>query len=126
MLAIGIDHFAADPSLTLNFAVSDAQSFTSLVKQAASPVYANVHVTLLTDAQATRAGILAALANVAGQAQPGDTFLFYIASHGGVNTNDGRFLLIPQDIRTLVLAEHRGRCDYRKRADLRAGEHPGA
>jgi hypothetical protein len=101
VLAIGIDHFAADPSLTLNFAVSDAQSFTSLVKQAASPVYANVHVTLLTDAQATRAGILAALANVAGQAQPGDTFLFYIASHGGVNTNDGRFLLIPQDIKNL-------------------------
>ncbi len=102
VLAIGIDHFAAGPSLNLNFAVSDAQSFATLVKQAASPVYANVHVTVLTETQATRAGILAALGNIATQAQPGDTFLFYIASHGGVNTNDGRFLLIPQDIQNLT------------------------
>jgi len=102
VLAIGIDHFAAlDPSLTLNFAVSDAQSFVALVKKAASPIYANAHVTLLTDTQATRAGILAALASVAAQAKPQDMFLFYVASHGGVNSADGKFLLIPQDIKDL-------------------------
>jgi len=100
VLAIGIDHFAA-PSLTLSFAVSDARSFAALVAQAARPIYANVHITLLTDSQAGRAGILAALSDVAAQAQPPDTFLFYIASHGGVNSNDGRFLLIPQDIKDL-------------------------
>jgi DNA-binding beta-propeller fold protein YncE len=102
VLAIGIDHFVAGPSLNLNFAVSDAQSFAELVKQAASPVYANVRVTVLTETQATRAGILTALGNIAAQAQPGDTFLFYIASHGGVNATDGRFLLIPQDITNLT------------------------
>ena len=102
LLAIGIDHFAAGPSLSLSFAVSDAQSFATLVKQAASPVYANVSVTVLTETQATRAGILAALGHIAAQAQPGDTFLFYIASHGGVNATDGRFLLIPQDIANLT------------------------
>ncbi len=103
VLAIGIDHFAAaDPSLTLNYAVSDAQSFSSIIGAAAKPLYANVHVTLLTDAQATRAGIMAALAAVGRDAQPDDTFLFYIASHGGVNANDGRFLLIPQDIKDLT------------------------
>jgi hypothetical protein len=102
VLAIGIDHFAApDPSLTLQFAVSDATTFASLIKTAAAPLYSNVNVTLLTESQATRAGILAALAAVGKQAQPGDTFIFYIASHGGVNSNDGRFLLIPQDITDL-------------------------
>jgi uncharacterized caspase-like protein len=103
VLAIGIDHFAApDPSLTLNFAVSDATSFAQLVQQAAAPIYAHVNVTLLTESEATKAGILAALAHVARAAQPGDTFLFYIASHGGVNAADGQFLLIPQDITNLA------------------------
>ncbi len=102
VLAIGIDHFAAlDPTLTLNFAVSDAQSFAALVKQAASPLYANAHVTLLTDTHATRAGILAALDAVAAKAKPEDMFLFYIASHGGVNSADGKFLLMPQDIKDM-------------------------
>jgi hypothetical protein len=103
VLAIGIDHFAApDPSLTLNFAVSDATSFAALVQQAATPIYAHVNVTLLTESEATKAGILAALAHVARAARPGDTFLFYIASHGGVNAADGQFLLIPQDITNLA------------------------
>ncbi len=101
VLAVGIDHFAAGPSLTLSYAVSDATSFTTLMKSAASPIYANVHVDLLTESQATRAGIVGALAKIAGVAQPNDTFLFYIASHGGVNASNGAFLLVPQDIKDL-------------------------
>ncbi len=102
VLAVGIDHFAAaDPGLTLRFAISDATSFATLVQQAAAPVYAHVHLTLLTDAQATKTGILAALAAIAQQAGPDDTFLFYVASHGGVNSNDGQFLLVPADVKDL-------------------------
>jgi hypothetical protein len=102
VLAVGIDHFAVnDPSLTLKFAVSDATSFADLVGKAAAPDYAHVNVTLLTDMQATRAGILGALAGVAAKAQAGDTFLFYVASHGGVNASDGQFLIVPEDISDL-------------------------
>jgi WD40 repeat protein len=102
VLAVGIDHFAVnDPSLTLKFAVSDATSFASLVGKAAAPDYAHVQVNLLTEGQATRAGILGALADVAAKAQPGDTFLFYVASHGGVNSSDGQFLIVPEDISDL-------------------------
>ncbi len=102
VLAVGIDHFAVnDPSLTLKFAVSDATSFADLVGKAAAPDYAHVNVTLLTEAQATRAGILGALAGVAAKAQAGDTFLFYVASHGGVNASDGQFLIVPEDISDL-------------------------
>jgi WD40 repeat protein len=100
VVAIGIDHFAT-PAISLDLAVSDATSFSQLVSQAAGPLYSSTHVTLLTDGQATKAGILAALSAVAAQAQPQDTFLFYIASHGGVNSTDNKFLLIPQDIHDL-------------------------
>jgi hypothetical protein len=101
VLAIGIDHFAAGNSLTLDKAVSDATSFSTLLPAAAAPLYAQEHVTLLTETQATRAGILGALDSIAAQARPQDTFLFYIASHGGVDANDGRFLLVPQDVHDL-------------------------
>lgn len=96
MLPIGIDHFAA-PSLTLHSAVADARSFAALATQAGTPVFTAVHTTLLTDGQATRAGILAAFATLAAQVRPDDTFLFYVASHGARRQGDGRFLLVPAD-----------------------------
>jgi Caspase domain/WD domain, G-beta repeat len=96
VLAIGIDHFAA-PSLTLHSAVADARGFAALAAQAGKPVFASVQTTLLTDGQATRAGILAAFAHLAAVVRPDDTFLFYVASHGARSHDDGRFLLIPAD-----------------------------
>ncbi|HVC60210.1 MAG TPA: caspase family protein [Acetobacteraceae bacterium] len=97
VLSIGIDHFAA-PSLTLNEAVADATTFAELVKRSGAKVFRSENVTLLTDAQATKAGILAAFNRLAGEIRPDDTFLFYVASHGVVLHGDGRFLLIPQDV----------------------------
>ncbi len=97
VLAIGIDHFAA-PSLTLNEGVADATTFAGLMKQAGSKIFQSVDITLLTDAQATKAGILAAFDRLAGAVRPSDTFLFYAATHGAVLQDDGRFLLVPQDV----------------------------
>jgi len=61
-------------------------------------LFGKVDVTLLTDAQATKAGILAAFERLAKDVRAGDTFLFYIASHGVRLEDSGRFLLIPQDV----------------------------
>jgi hypothetical protein len=97
VLAIGIDHFA-NPSLSLHYAVADEQSFVGLVRKAAEPVFDSVNITSLTDAQATRAGILAAFDTLARDVKPTDTFLFYVASHGVVDEDTNRFLLIPQDL----------------------------
>lgn len=96
VLAIGIDHFAA-PSLMLHSAVADARAFADLAAQAGKTLFASVNVTLMTDSQATRAGILDAFASLAGQIRPEDTFLFYVATHGGRSNGNGRFLLIPAD-----------------------------
>jgi hypothetical protein len=101
VLAIGIDHFAA-ASLTLNYAVADANTFVHTVERAGEHLFSKVEVTLLTDQQATRAGILDAFDRLGAQIRPNDTFLFYIASHGVRSQDDGRFLLIPEDISDLT------------------------
>lgn len=97
VLAIGIDHFTR-PELTLHDAVADATAFADTVRQTAAPLYPEIDVTLLADAKATRAGILDALDRLGREVKSGDTFLFYVASHGVRSEADGRFLLIPQDV----------------------------
>lgn len=108
VLAIGIDHFAA-PSLTLNYAVADAKTFVHTVQRAGDHLFTSVDVTLLTDQQATRAGILNAFDRLAARIRPNDTFLFYVASHGVRSQDDGRFLLVPQDVADLASWQSVGR-----------------
>jgi uncharacterized caspase-like protein len=64
-----------------------------------------VDVTVLLDQQATRAGILDAFDRLAARVRPNDTFLFYVASHGVRDNDDGRFLLIPQDATDLTSSQ---------------------
>ncbi|MBN8890640.1 MAG: hypothetical protein BGP12_02195 [Rhodospirillales bacterium 70-18] len=97
VLAIGVDHYA-NPSLTLRFAVADARSFTADIRRAAAPLYSSVEITELLDAQATKAGIMAAFDRLSRQVRPSDTFLFYVATHGVLDEETNRFLLVPQDM----------------------------
>lgn len=101
VLAIGIDHFAA-PTLTLNYAVADAQTFVRTIQRSGEPLFSAVDVTLLTDQQATRSAVLDAFDRLATRVRPNDTFLFYVASHGVRSPDDGRFLLIPHDVTDLT------------------------
>ena len=97
VLAIGIDHYAL-PNLSLHFAVADARTFADSIKQSAAPLYKSVDVTLLTDQEATKAGILAAFDRLGHVVRSRDTFLFYVASHGVASDDDHRFLMVPQDV----------------------------
>jgi WD40 repeat protein len=97
LLAIGIDHFA-NPDLSLHFAVADAKTFTDGIAAAARPLFRSVEVTQLLEQDATRARILDAFDALAQKVRPEDTFLFYVASHGVVDEDDGHFLLVPQDM----------------------------
>ncbi len=97
VLAVGIDHYAL-PNLTLHFAVADAKTFADSIKQSASALYKSVDVTLLTEKDATRAGILAAFDRLGHRVRSRDTFLFYVASHGVASDDNHRFLLVPQDV----------------------------
>lgn len=101
ILAIGIDRFT-NPTLKLQFADADARTFVAMFQQRAEPLFASVNATLLLDGQATKAGILAAFARLAGEVRPNDTFLFYAATHGLRDEETNRFLLVPADINSIA------------------------
>ena len=98
VLAIGVNRYA-NPELNLRFAVPDAELVAETLRAGAGPLFREVRVTLLRDAEATRRGVLDALAKAAEEAGPGDTFVLYIAGHGIRTEPDNRFLFLPQDTR---------------------------
>jgi hypothetical protein len=103
VLAVGVDAYA-HRDLTLRFAVADARTVADTLRRAGQGLFREVAVTLLTDAEATRAGILKALADIAERARPEDTFVLYLAGHGLRTEPDRRFLFLPVDVADLSSA----------------------
>jgi len=83
LLAVGISRYAKE-TFNLKFAAADAQAVAELFSKRAPPLYGEdkVHITQVLDAQATKAGIKKALADVAQKMRPEDTFLLFLAGHG--------------------------------------------
>ena len=83
ILAVGIDRYR-DPSVNLKYAVKDAKDFSSKLPEKAATIYKpeNIHVTTLSDLQAGKSGILAAIEELSGKVKQGDGFIFFNASHG--------------------------------------------
>ncbi|WP_426958734.1 caspase family protein [Muricoccus radiodurans] len=98
VLAIGVDQYAS-AQLNLRFAVADARSVAETLRTRASGLFREVQTILLTDQQASRAGIMRALATVAERARPEDTFVLYMAGHGLRTEPDRRFIFLPADVR---------------------------
>jgi hypothetical protein len=98
VLAIGIDKYA-NPELNLNFAVADARAVAETLRVQGAGLFSEVRTTVLTNGDATRAGVLAALDEVARSTAPTDTFVLYIGGHGIRTEPDQRFLFLPQDVR---------------------------
>lgn len=97
VLAVGVDEYAL-ASLNLRFAVADARTVVEILRSRAGGVFREVSTTLLTNREATRANILAALGNAARIARPEDTFVLYLAGHGVRSEPDHRFLFLPHEI----------------------------
>jgi len=97
VLAIGVDRYANE-TLNLRFAVADARSVAEMLRAGGRGLFDEVSVTLLTDGQATRRGMLEAMAAAAARTAPGDTFAFYVAGHGVLTEPDRRFLFLPADV----------------------------
>jgi hypothetical protein len=79
----------------LKLAVTDAQAFGDSVKRAGGSLYADVHVTTVTDGEATRENLPKVIDRIAADVHPRDTFVLFAAAHGF--SVDGRYYLIPQD-----------------------------
>ncbi|WP_376092399.1 caspase family protein [Roseomonas sp. CCTCC AB2023176] len=96
VLAIGVDRYA-NPDLNLGFAVADARGVAEALRTRATGLFREVEAITLTNGDATRAGILRALNEVAARARPEDTFVLYVAGHGIRTERDRRFLFLPAD-----------------------------
>ncbi|MDB5412719.1 MAG: exported protein of unknown function [Rubritepida sp.] len=101
LVAVGVDQYAL-PDLTLHFAVADARTVAETLRSRAGGVFREVISTLLTDREATRVNILAALATAARIARPEDTFVLYLAGHGVLTEPDRRFLFLPQETTSIA------------------------
>lgn len=112
VIAIGINQYS-NPNFNLNFAVADAELFSAewVKQQSALNRFAHIEPVLLTDAQATKANLSAALQRLAGgtlpveapkalqmlqRAQPEDAVIVYFAGHG--IAFEQRFYLLPHDL----------------------------
>jgi Caspase domain len=88
-LVIGIGSFQ-DPEIpSLRFAAKDARDFAALLTDPRFGHFSPDHVTLLTDSDATRAGILDALQDIFVKANEEDLVLLYVSSHGSPRREAG-------------------------------------
>lgn len=105
VLAVGINRQAPGAGFSdLQYCVADAHAIAELFRTRPSPLYRQVHVTMLTDEQATRAGILSAVSTLARQIRRQDTLVLFVACHGV--TLGQRYFLIPHDMKTGSTREH--------------------
>jgi hypothetical protein len=97
VLAIGINAYD-DTKLALKFARPDAELVASAVekRQERSREYGIVSTVLLTDADASRSGILEALDGLKATVQPEDDVIVYFAGHG--IKLGSRFYFLPRDV----------------------------
>jgi hypothetical protein len=81
-LFVGINRFAAYPQFTLNGCVNDARDMAKLYKDLLG--FKAAETTVLTDSQATKAAIMAALSSMVADARAGKLgyLVFSLSSHG--------------------------------------------
>jgi uncharacterized caspase-like protein len=94
VLAIGVSDYA-NPGYKLNFADQDADALAQRLQQEQGGLYREVQVKALTNAQATRAGILKAFSFVKQMSQD-DLAIVFIAGHG-IKDPQGEFFFLPHD-----------------------------
>lgn len=101
----GIQEFS-NSRLNLNYSVADAQLFTKVLKERATPLFESVHINLLLKpAETTNAALVRALDDVRERIGPDDLFVFYVASHGTVE--EGEYFLITSNVGSVSTARLR-------------------
>lgn len=98
VLAIGVNDYALR-DLALRFASPDARSVAEALRGSAGGLFTDIDLRMVADTRASRRGVLDALAAVARDVRPEDTFILYIAGHGIVAQPGNRFLFLPADVR---------------------------
>lgn len=102
VLAIGIDRYS-NPGFALQFAGADARASAEALRSHLPFPADALHVSVLIDEKATRAGILQALEALAREAQPEDSVFVTFSGHG--MSHAGHFSMLPQDLGTAATEE---------------------
>jgi hypothetical protein len=96
VLAVGVSEYPGE--MRLRYAAADAKALAQVFRAKGAGVFRSVEAHVLTDRQATRAGILQGLDWLASVMTPRDVAVFSFSGHG---TRDprGKFYLVPVDVR---------------------------
>jgi len=101
-LVVGIQEFA-NSKFNLRYSVADAKAIAQVLQQKAAPLFDKVNVeTLTTQEMTTKEALIAAFSRYR-TINPSDVFLFYVASHGVVDSADlasREYFLIPSSFNT--------------------------
>lgn len=95
-LLIGVGSHIHHPHLNVPITVADAQAVQAVLQNPDLCGYPQEQVTLLSNDQATKAGILKALDNLS-QLAPDQTIFLFFAGHGALGT-DGSYYLLTHDV----------------------------
>jgi hypothetical protein len=102
VLAIGINDYW-DGKLKLTYAVPDAKSLASALREGGKGLFEDVIVTEVLDGDATAAHLDQVFADLSQRIRPRDVFVFYAAGHGITFTDEAtkipRYYFIPQDFK---------------------------
>jgi WD40 repeat protein len=102
-LVVGIQDFV-NSSLNLKYSVADANAIAEIIQKKAAPLFDNVHVETLTTPKTTSKEALTAAFARYQKIEPGDVFLFYVATHGTLESADlarREYFLIPSNFNTI-------------------------
>lgn len=102
VLAIGINAYPGD--LRLDCAVNDATGLSQTLDSKGKPIHRQVQARIVTDKQATRAGILEGFAWLRKQVKSQDVAVIFYAGHGH-HDSEGRFYMLPPDVNVDRLEE---------------------
>jgi uncharacterized caspase-like protein len=90
LLAVGITEYK-NPTANLSFAHKDAAAIAAQFKAQAGVLFNRVETKVLTNAQATRTGIILALDWLKAQTSQGDVVVLYLSGHGGLDGKQNYF-----------------------------------
>jgi hypothetical protein len=83
ILSIGIDQYR-DNKINLKYAVKDSKDIKEKLLSQAATIYQprNIHSVILTDREATKAGITGKINELSRVIKPQDSFILFVAGHG--------------------------------------------
>lgn len=94
ILSVGINQYK-NPKMSLNYAKSDASSFSDVMNEKGNSLFKNIELHTLYDQDASKTNILSKLEELAGKIHQEDVFIFYYAGHGSMV--DNQFYFIPTE-----------------------------